>query len=172
MSKRITALVVMLVALGLASFGAHADSRVGAVNVNKLMEEAPQAKSASEAIQGKFSGRERELLSERDEIRKLEEQYNRDKDVVAKADKDKLEDGLRERLREFKRKSDSFTEDFTLARNEALTKLQTDVYKAIVDVAEKENFDLIVSESVLYASKRVDVTDKVLQRLKEIYTGK
>ncbi|MGF1548358.1 MAG: OmpH family outer membrane protein [Thiotrichales bacterium] len=171
MIKRISTLVIMLFALGLSPLAAQAESRVGAVNVNKLMEEAPQAKSASEAIKNKFSGRERELLTERDELRKLEEQYNRDKDVVAKAEKDKLEQDLRERLREFKRKSDSFTEDFTLARNEALNQLQTDVYKAIVDVAEKENFDLIVSESVLFASKRVDVTDKVLQRLKAGYSG-
>ncbi len=149
-----------------------ADSRIAAVNINKLMEEAPQAKSASEAIKNKFAGRERELIAERDAIRKLEEQYNRDKDVVSKSEREKLEQDVREKLREFKRKSDSFTEDFTLARNEALNKLQSDVYKAIVDVAEKENFDLVVSESVLYASKRVDVTDKVLARLKEQYGSK
>ena len=151
---------------------AFAQSNIGAVNINKLMENAPQAKAASDSMRDRFSTREKKLLAERDEIRKLEEQYQKDADVMSKSEKETLERNIRERLREFKRESDAFTEDFSIARNEVLNEIQTDVYKAIVDVAEAEKFDLIVSESVLYASKRVDITDKVLQRLKALHTDK
>lgn len=148
-----------------------AQSNIGAVNINKLMENAPQAKAASESMKSRFSPRENELLAERDEIRKLEEKYTKDADVMSKTEKGVLEQKIRERLRKFKRDSDAFTEDFNIARNEVLNTIQNDVYKAIVDVAEKEKFDLVVSESVLYASKRVDITDKVLARLKELHTA-
>lgn len=153
----------------LLSGQAWAQSNIGAVNINKLMENAPQAKAASESMKTRFSSRENKLLAERDEIRKLEEQYKKDADVMSKPEKAALERKIRERLREFKRDSDAFTEDFSIARNDVLTTIQNDVYKAIVDVAEKEKFDLVVSESVLYASKRVDITDKVLARLKELH---
>ena len=148
---------------------ALADTKVAAVNINKLMEGAPQAQAASEDLKQRFAAREQALLEEREQIKKLEERYKRDKDILSKSEREKLEQEIRDRRREFKRKSDEFTEDFSLARNEALNKLQADVYKAIVDVAKRENYDLVVSESVLYASKRVDITDKVLARLKELY---
>ena len=151
---------------------ASAQSNIGAVNINKLMENAPQAKAASDSMRNRFSTRENKLLTERDEIRKIEENYEKDKDVLSKSEKETLERKVRERLREFKRESDAFTEDFSIARNEVLKEIQTDVYKAIVDVAEAEKFDLIVSESVLYASKRVDITDKVLERLKALHNKK
>ncbi len=148
---------------------AWAQSSIGVVNINKLMENAPQARAASESMKSRFSEREKALLAERDAIRKLEEKYTRDADVMSREEKAALEQKIRERLRKFKRDSDAFAEDFSIARNEVLNKIQDDVYKAIVDVAEREKFDLIVSESVLYASKRVDITDKVLARLKELH---
>lgn len=146
-----------------------AETRIAAVNINKLMEMAPQAKSASDNMKIRFADRERGLLAEQNKIRELEERFRKDKDFISASEKDSLEIEVRERLREFKRKSDNFTEDFSLARNEALNTLQTDVYKAIVLVAEKESYDLVVSESVLFASKRIDITDQVLEQLKVIH---
>jgi Skp family chaperone for outer membrane proteins len=35
-----------------------------------------------------------------------------------------------------------------------------------VTVAKRDNYDLVVSESVLYASEKIDITQKVLQELK------
>lgn len=162
-SKIITSFVLVL---GLFTvLPAVAETKIGAVNVNKLMEKAPQARSATESLKSKFSARESALLAERDVIKKLEEDYRKNADIISQAEKDSKEKAIRDRLREFKRQSDTFTEDFSLARNEALKQIQTDVYKAIVELAESEGYDLIVSESVLYASEKVDITDKVLGRL-------
>ena len=83
-----------------------------------------------------------------------------------------MEQHLRDKLRDYKRDSDNFTEDFNMARNEALDRLQSDVYKAIVNVAEKEKYDLVLSESVLYASGRMDITNKVLLELKTLQQNK
>jgi outer membrane protein len=33
-------------------------------------------------------------------------------------------------------------------------------------VAKEENYDMVVGEGVVYASKRVDITDKIVARLK------
>ncbi len=144
-----------------------AETKIGAVNINKLMEEAPQAQLATEEMKSRFSARETELLAERDTIKSLEEEYKKNADIISKTEKDNMEKKIRDRLRDFKRKSDTFTEDFGIARNEALKQIQTEVYKAIVDLAETEQYDLIVSESVLYASKNVDITDKVLEKLRK-----
>lgn len=160
--------IVIFLVMSLLTQPVWAETRIAAVNINRLMENAPQALSASTGMKEKFSKKEQDLLSQRDEIRAMEVQYKREKSLMSLAEKTKLEDKIRGRLRDFKRESDDFTEDFSLARNEVLNKLQSDVYKAIVSVAERENYDLVVSESVLYVSKRIDITDKVLTRLKEL----
>ena len=156
-------LVALLLAVGVAQ--AQAETKVGAVNMARLMESAPQVKAASEKIKAEFAEREKQLVEEQAEIKKMQEKYRRDRDVVSAAEREKMEAALREKVREFKRKSDAFAADFSEARNKALADLQSDIYKAIVAIAEAEHYDLIVSESVLYVSKRIDITDKVIARL-------
>lgn len=152
----------------LAGSVAFAETKVGAVNVAKLMEDAPQAQAASNDIKQKFGSREKELLAERDSLKGLELQYAKDREIMAQADREKTESDLRDRLREYKRKSDSFTEEFNKARTEALSGLQNKIFKAIKEVAEKENYDVVLSENVLYVSDAVNLTDKVLARLKKM----
>ncbi len=146
----------------------YAETKIGSVNISILMQEAPQAKVATDRLKASFYDLEREILAEREEIRKLEESYTNSSNELSRAESDALELKIREQSRELKRKQDIFTEDFSLARNEALKSIQEDVYKAIVEVAEQQNYDLVVSESVLFASKRVDMTDLVLERLQAI----
>ena len=73
------------------------------------------------------------------------------------------------RKREFKRANEELQEDFNIRRNEELGSLQRDIYDVIVEIAKSEKYDLMVTERVLYASDRIDVTDKILARLKKTY---
>ncbi len=165
MKNRMMQLLLLALLLAVGVGQAQAETKVGAVNMARLMESAPQVKAASEKIKAKFAEREKQLVEEQAEIKKMQEKYRRDRDVVSAAEREKMETALREKVREFKRKSDAFAADFSEARNKALGSLQSDIYKAIVAIAEAEHYDLIVSESVLYVSKRIDITDKVIARL-------
>jgi len=162
----------ILVAVFLFQSVVRAESRIAAVNINNLMEQAPQTQLASDEMEQRFADREKNLVLERNAIRELEEQYKRDKEGMSSTKQEEMEQYLRDKLRDYKRDSDNFTEDFNMARNEALDRLQNDVYKAIVNVAEKEKYDLVLSESVLYASGRMDITDKVLLELKTLQQNK
>ncbi|MDE2090140.1 MAG: OmpH family outer membrane protein, partial [Gammaproteobacteria bacterium] len=68
-----------------------------------------------------------------------------------------------------KRAQDSFREDLNIRQNQEFGKLQRTVYDAIVTLAKQQKYDLILSQGVVYAGPRVDVTDQVLQRLKAAY---
>lgn len=161
-------LSILILSMFALALPAQAETKIGSVNITLLMQEAPQAKVATDRLKESFVKRERAILAEREAIRELEESYTTSSNELSRAESDALELKIREQSRELKRMQDIFTEDFSLARNEALKNIQEDVFKAIVDVAEKENYDLVVSESVLFASKRVDMTARVLERLKAI----
>ena len=62
--------------------------------------------------------------------------------------------------------SDAFRDDLNLRRNEEMNKLLAAVQQAIEGIGKEQNYDLIVYEGVAYASSTIDLTDKVLERLR------
>jgi len=146
---------------------ALAEVKVGFVNTVKLMEEAPQAKAAISKMESEFAPREKELVGIQRDIKQAEDKLARDAAVMSDGDRDKVERDLASRKRELKRSQDEFREDLNIRRNEELAKLQRRLYDAIVELAKADDYDLIVSEGVVYASTRIDITDAVLERLKK-----
>ena len=57
-----------------------------------------------------------------------------------------------------------FREDLNLRKNEELATVLQGANKIIKEIAEKENYDLILQEAV-YRSPRLDITDKVIKAL-------
>jgi len=76
------------------------------------------------------------------------------------------ENEIRAAKRELRRAQDEFREDLNLRRSQELSKLQQKVTEVIQVLAKAENYDLIVSDGVIFAGTRVDITDKILERLR------
>jgi outer membrane protein len=66
--------------------------------------------------------------------------------------------------REFQRKQREFREDFNQRRNEELSGILERANRAVRQIAESEKFDIIFQEAV-YASPRIDITDKVIRAI-------
>lgn len=145
----------------------HAENKIGFVNVAKIMEQAPQADAARKLLEKEFSARDVKLVAERDDVLRLEEKMRTEGDVMSSAQRAKLERDILRKKREFNRASDELKEDFNLRRNDELGKLQRNVYDVIVEIAKKEKYDLMVTERVLFASEKIDITDQVLKRLQK-----
>jgi outer membrane protein len=146
---------------------AQAEIKIGFVNAEKLLQEAPQADSARARLEQEFAPRDKKLAASTKQLRALEEKLTRDGATMADAERTKLEREARDMKRDLKREQDEFREDFNIRRNEELGKLQKQVFEAIRTLAKGENYDLILSEGVIAASKQVDITSKVLELLKK-----
>ena len=142
-----------------------ADVKVGFVNVAKVLEKAPQAEEARNRIEREFAPKDRELLSQQKEIRGLEDKLVRDGAVMGENERLKLDQEIRSLKRELRRLREEFREDLNLRRNQELSKLQRKVVQVIQSLAKSEKYDLIVSDGVLYAGKRVDISDQIIDRL-------
>src|SRR5687768_14644112 len=64
----------------LAPFGAAQaqQMKIGFVNVPRLLEEAPQAKGAMQALQDEFAPRQREIVAQQKDLKTKEEKLQRD----------------------------------------------------------------------------------------------
>ena len=159
------AAAALLCMLGTGAIGA--ELRVAYVNMAKVLEDAPQATEASAKLEQSFSPREREIVALQREVRELEERLLRDGQGMTDVTRGGLELDLRSRKRELKSQQDEFREDLNLRKGQELAAIQRLVIDAIQGLAKREGYDLVLSEGVVFASSRVDVTDRVLERLRQ-----
>ncbi len=139
--------------------------KIGVVNIPVLMERAPQAKVAMDALQEEFAPRQRVIVAKQAEFEELSEKVRRDFDVMGETERRNAEKNLRDLQREVTRLQTEFREDLNLRRNEELGKLQRSLLKEVQDYAETTNYDLIVGDGVLYASSTVNITELVLRAM-------
>jgi outer membrane protein len=144
-----------------------AETKIGFVDTAKLMEAAPQVKSAQAKIESEFAPREKELVALQQQIRTLEDRISRDSSVMSETESSKLERDVLAKRRDLKRSQEEFRDDLNIRRNEVLAKLQKDIYDVVVAFAKEQNFDLILTQGVVYSSGKVDVTESVLKKLKQ-----
>jgi outer membrane protein len=67
--------------------------------------------------------------------------------------------------RDLQRGQREFREDLNLRRNEELSAVQERANRVIQQIAMDEKFDLIIQDPVIYASQRIDITDRVIKAL-------
>jgi len=158
--------LVMVGMLGLSVAVPAQEFRIGVVNANKIVEESPQYDRVRKSLESEFKRRNEDLVSQQKQLKQLEDKLSRDGDVMSAAEVKRLEQDIRSRRRKLNTTSDEYREDLNLRRNEEFNKLLRQVSEVVHQVGEEENIDVILSEGVVYASKRVDLTAQVLERLK------
>ena len=148
-----------------------AELKIGFVNVARLLEKAPQAERAKKELEREFSPRDKKLVAEQKEIKQMEERLAKDSSVMSETERDRLDKDILGRKREAKRAQDEFREDFNLRRNEELTQLQKEIFEAIQSLAKEDNYDLLLTDGVVFASDGIDVTSKVESKLLSGFKG-
>jgi outer membrane protein len=141
--------------------------KIGFVNAVRILEQSPQARKTTALIENEFSPRNKQLVEEQKSLQTMEERLTKDAAIMSENERRNLERDIINKRRELKRDEDEFREDLTFRRNEELAKIQTEIINAIQIVARDNKFDLVMSEGVIFASTRVDMTDMVIKYLSD-----
>ena len=157
-----------LAALVLAVFAqtAAAEVKVGFVNSDRVMKEAPPAKKAQQKLEKEFEKRDQELQRLAKQLQGMQEALEKNGMTMAEGERRNKEREFNELNRDFQRKQREFREDLNQRRNEELAGVLERTNKTIRQIAEAEKYDIIFQEAV-YASPRIDITDKVIKALTE-----
>ncbi len=139
--------------------------KIGFVNSERLFREAAPAKRAQQKLEKEFAGRDAEIQKLTRQARDLQTQLEKDSVTMSETDRRNKERDLANFTRDLQRSQREFREDLNLRRNEELASVQDRANKVIQQIAEAEKFDLIVQEPVIFASPRIDITDKVIKAL-------
>jgi outer membrane protein len=160
--NRIIPLFGFFLCAALVSAQASAEIKIGVVNFQKLLEDAPQTKAAMQALENEFAPRRRELLTLQNDLKARDEKLQKEGAVMSEADRAKAEKTLRDQQREFSRKAGEFQDDASTRRNEEIGKVQRYLVSEIAAYGSAQGFDLVLGEGVFFSKTPLDVTANVL----------
>ena len=146
------------------SAAAAAETKIGFVNTERILKEAPISIQAQKKLEKEFSGRELALQKLAKQAQDLQSQLDKNGASMPDAERRAKEQTLANLNRELQRQSREFREDLNLRRNEELSLIQEKARQAILHIAKQGRYDLIVEQAV-YVNPKDDITNQVLKAL-------
>jgi len=165
--KRVFLGITGLCLLGLvtAASAQNTDLKIAYVNMAKAIETSTHAETVLARLKAEFDPKDQKLTAQREKLRKIESELEKKALVLAESDRVQLEKDVRDLRRKIKRDTEEFREELNVRQNEELRKLERVVLKVVAKIAETEKYDLIIHQGAIFASNRIDITDKVLSEL-------
>ena len=138
--------------------------KIGYVNSERVLREAIPAKAAQAKLETEFGKRERDLNDAAAKLKSAADKLEKDAPTLAESERNRRQRELVEQDRGLQRKRREFQEDLNQRRNEELASVVERANRVIKQIFEAEKYDLILQE-VIFASNRVDITEKVIKVL-------
>ena len=148
----------------ISATGQAQDLKIGYVNSERVLREASPAKAAQAKLEAEFSKRDRELNDQGAKLKAAADKLDKDAPTLAEAERTRRQRELVEQDRDLQRKRREFQEDLNQRKNEELASVVERANRVIKQIFDTEKYDVILQE-VVFASGRVDITDKVIKAL-------
>jgi outer membrane protein len=138
--------------------------KLGFVNTERVLRDAAPAQRAQKKIEAEFQKRDQELAKIAEQLKRMQDDLDRNSVTMGEAQRRNREREFGDLNRDFQRKQREFREDLNQRRNEELAQVVELANRVIRQIAEQEKFDIIFQDAV-FASPRIDITDKVIKAL-------
>jgi outer membrane protein len=151
---------------------AFCQSGIGFVSLDRILREAPAAQAAQKKLEKEFSQRGQELSKQAEQLKKMQESIEKNSVTMSESERLKREREFAEANRDFQRRQREFNEDLTVRRKEEFERVIESANRAVRQIAEAEKLDVVFqNEQVVWASNRIDITDKVIKVLSDARAG-
>jgi len=142
-----------------------AEIKIGFVEVQKILKNAPQTVSANKKLEKEFTKRTAKLKKAVKVIQGKETAFRKDSMTMSDKDRAKKQKEIQSLKIDAQRTEREVREDIDLRRREEIAKVQKLVNVAVENVAKAQGYDLVLYQGVAYAGKKVDITDVVIKAL-------
>lgn len=168
MFKKIISSFLLVVLLG---FGLSAQ-RIAIVDINDILENYSEYKTAEEQINSIASTWEQEIAQEFDQIKAMYNKYQAEQVLLSNEQRTEREEQImnkEKQVREMQRRKFGPEGELFQKRQQLVAPIQDKVYSAIEDFAADRGYDLIFDKSgsagLLFSSNEYDKTKEVKSRL-------
>jgi outer membrane protein len=148
----------------------HAESlKIGYINIDHLVSSSPQFIQANQTVIKEFQPQEKQLLALREQIQSSVDAFNKNSKTLTQSERKIEIKKIANLERQLKRQALALQQKLKLKNKQELDKIQNLINQVIREVAEKENFDLILYQEVAYASKKINITSIISQKLRGLF---
>ncbi|MEK6528515.1 MAG: OmpH family outer membrane protein [Nitrospirota bacterium] len=168
--KKVIVFMVLFSSWIFSAYGA--DFKVGYVDLSKTLNESEEGKKATKLLEEMVISKQAVLAEKEGEIKKLKEELEKQKQspmFTADAMKDK-EANLNKLVRDLQIKVNDYQEEVQKKEAEFRTEIIKGLRAIINSYGEKEDFTIIFESresGMLYAQKKIDITDEILKKYNE-----
>ncbi len=165
-------LVLMLFLGSLAATG-NAQTKIAHINSEAVMQALPEAADAQKSLDALVAQWEAELQKMQADWKRRFDEYDKRKLILtdqARADQERELRELDQRIVDYRNKKFGQSGELFQKQNEVMKPLQNKMFKVLEEIAKEEGYDYIFDRSgevlLLFANDKLDLTDKVIARMK------
>jgi len=161
--------ILVLCFLALMSFDAYAETiKIGYINTEEVVNNLPQYQQNVDKLSKEFEPKKQELLDLFNHIELLRVKITT---ISNSENKENLQIELSKltSLEEtFRQETEFWQEEMNNKKIELLQKIEQLINNTINKIAISENYDLILYENAAFVSDEVNITYKVIERIKKL----
>ncbi len=160
--------LIILVILILAGFGSlwASEIKIGFVDIQKAVNECQAGKEAKKAITSDLEKFQRKIAEKQKELQTLKESLEKQALMLSAEARAAKEKEYQSKLREFQRWGEDNQNEINQKRLEMERTISMGLQKVIQKLGSDEGYTLILDKNeniVLFASKAIDLTDRVIK---------
>jgi len=161
-------LLALLLLLGPgAAMAEEGGTRIAYVDMQRLLDSAPQVTAAQARLTREFAARDLALKADQAKLRAMEDKLRRDTPLMSREAAATLQQETETLRRAVARTRARLDEELKTRTQEEIDRAWPAITEAVADYAREHGYDLVVPSPVIYVSGRIDITDRVLEQLRQ-----
>jgi len=170
-------LLLIVASIFLVVVSAHASGgKIAYFDIQTVFNKTMLGKKYQGIVRGYYESRKKILDMDADEIQKLQEDYNKQKQAKLNDPAQKeMEETLNRKITEFEKIRTEFSNEVSKKNEELSNEFNQHVLVVLMDIAKREKLSLILNrtisiskvevQSVAYADEDLDITDKIVAEM-------
>lgn len=168
---------LLLVSFLVSNFGFSQTKniRIGYIDMEYILEKMPDYANAKNQLEEKAQKWKQEIEVKKASLLKLQESLKTEKVLLTKELIDEREEEIAfqtKELLDFQQKKFGPNGDLINQKTVLVKPIQDQVFNAVQDIAEAKKYDYIFDKSsdltILFASKRLDISDQIIRKLTQL----
>lgn len=162
--------MLILMATMLAASLAHAEFKIGYVDVHTAVEQSAIGKKAKEEMKKEGEKKQKELDKKKADLDKMNEDIEKKKSVLSEEALQKRSQELQGEVQKFRENVQKAQVELQKKENELLEPIVKKVKSVIEKIAKDKGFNMVIRSNqndqiVLYADSATDLTDETVKAL-------
>lgn len=158
---------VLLLSINQAFADSH-EVKIAVLDLPKILRNSPQMEATANKLKKEFKPRQDKIVALQKSMSDAQAKMKRDAAVMSEKEVNHLRDSMANDQRDLRRMEEDYLADARAAQKEAMGGIVKKINLLVEKVAKEGKYDLILQkEYVAFADDKVDITDKVVKRLRD-----